>query len=65
MAHFEWVRLYAFLIACSSCYACWVQLHICRGPVAQRLPPGGAIGLVLPDVQKVAQQLDAVQQLLG
>ncbi|KAI8465170.1 MAG: hypothetical protein J3K34DRAFT_437916 [Monoraphidium minutum] len=41
------------------------QLHICRGPEAQRLPPGGAIGLVVPGVERVAAALEGVQNLLG
>jgi hypothetical protein len=29
------------------------QLHICHGAKAQLLPPGSAIGIVLPDINKV------------
>ncbi|KIZ03954.1 hypothetical protein MNEG_4002 [Monoraphidium neglectum] len=41
------------------------QLHICRGPEPQRLPAGGAIGLVVHSVERVAAQLEVVQSLLG
>eukprot|EP00197_Chlamydomonas_leiostraca_P002747 CAMPEP_0202859776 /NCGR_PEP_ID=MMETSP1391-20130828/1749_1 /ASSEMBLY_ACC=CAM_ASM_000867 /TAXON_ID=1034604 /ORGANISM="Chlamydomonas leiostraca, Strain SAG 11-49" /LENGTH=422 /DNA_ID=CAMNT_0049538853 /DNA_START=174 /DNA_END=1443 /DNA_ORIENTATION=- len=41
------------------------QLHICKGPHAQRLPQGGAIGLVLPDVGGVAHRLEGLQSQLG
>lgn len=41
------------------------QFHICKGPGAQTLPPGGAIGLVLPDVDRALQRLESIQQALG
>jgi hypothetical protein len=41
------------------------QLHICKGPEPQGLPPGGAIGLVVPSVERAAERLEAVQGLLG
>jgi len=42
------------------------QFHICKGPVAQRLPtPGSAIGLVLPNLPAVAAQLEQLRELIG
>lgn len=41
------------------------QLHICKGPEAQKLPPGAAIGLTLPNVERIAAQLENVQGILG
>ncbi|KAF5828035.1 hypothetical protein DUNSADRAFT_18345 [Dunaliella salina] len=42
------------------------QFHICKGPVAQKLPtPGSAIGLILPDLPAVAAQLEQLRQLIG
>lgn len=41
------------------------QFHICKGPVAQPLHTGGAIGLVMPNVAEVAHRLEAVSAFLG
>ena len=41
------------------------QLHIVKGPEPQGLPPGGAIALVVPSVERAAARLEAVEGLLG
>lgn len=41
---------------------CCLQFHVAQGPTAHRMPPGGAVGLVLPDVSQIVTRLEALQQ---
>jgi hypothetical protein len=41
------------------------QIHVCRGAGPQGLPPGGAVKLVVPSVERAADRLEHVAARMG